>query len=138
MATAAVASVPDAFKDELHRLSDLEPIGLALAKFALSLSPGNEFEKQGRRWVLRPDNFVAFTVQFARTKSIRLSLRTSAFALTGSSIRHTQDLELRPRREGNSYAECVVDSPLQLDTASSYIAEAYEILREMGGRPRRA
>src|SRR6266849_2342751 len=49
--------------DELKRAGEIECVGVALAQFAESLSPGGEFKLEGKSWVYRPLNFVTFQVQ---------------------------------------------------------------------------
>src|SRR5260370_39360081 len=49
--------------DEFKRAGELECVGVALARFAESLSPGGEFKLEGKYWVYCPRKFVRFQVQ---------------------------------------------------------------------------
>ncbi len=49
--------------EDFRRVGDLEPIGVALARYAEALSPGGAFQKEGGRWIYRPHNFITFRVQ---------------------------------------------------------------------------
>jgi len=107
-------------EEELKNIPKLTEIGLALAQFAASLTEG-EFIHEKKKWVYRQDNFIAFTIQYARAKNIAISLYGNHRDFTKDSI-----LEIYSGRSYN-YIECRVTEPRQLAAAANYIQRAFEL-----------
>lgn len=120
-ALGGIGTVVHMLEDEISQIPKLKHVGAALAEFARSLSPGSAFKREGSRWVLRPENFVTFSVHAARSMHIRLSLR----GRRGEFAQY----EGTPLKTGRarSWSECVIASPSQLLAAASYMQHAAEL-----------
>ena len=112
---------------DLDRLPELAITGRALSQQVTALHPNGRLVPEGKRWVYEP-NFVTFTVQWQRAKSIVITLRGNPleFALSPR-------LELKKDRPG--YSICRVTSPARLAAAASYIERAHELYARGRARP---
>jgi len=66
--------IPLEMIQEADRLESLSHTCKALAEFAQAIS-GSTFQREGKQWVARPDNFVTLTIQYARAQNIAVSIR---------------------------------------------------------------
>ena len=107
---------------------DLQIIAAALALFAKSLSPGGEYEKEGARWIYRPNDFVTFQVQ-PKKRAILLSLRGHRMAFKekaencGFERAWREDLD---RGWSLSYSEYQITNANQLAAAAQFVKWASE------------
>ncbi|WP_206486579.1 hypothetical protein [Thalassotalea sp. G2M2-11] len=107
-------------RDNLNELGDLSIVGLAIADYSESIADNGKFELNGKRWVIRPNNFVTLEPHWKRAKNIAISLR-------GNPSEFAEFKEL-PLKEGMSgYSECTITTPNQLAAAAFYIRRAQEI-----------
>lgn len=107
-------------EEELKNIPKLTAIGLALAQFASSLTEG-EFIRKEKKWVYRQDNFVAFTIQYARAKNIAVSLYGNFRDFKKDSV-----LDIASGRPYN-YIEFRISEPRQLAAAANYIQRSFEL-----------
>src|SRR5229473_3417027 len=66
-------SMNQSMGEDFARSGGMDVIAIALSRFAESLDPKGQFVKEGRKWIYRPNNFVAFEVQ-PRKQGIMLTL----------------------------------------------------------------
>lgn len=120
----------ESFAGDLAWVPALKEIGLALAKYASSLS-GSVMQWEKEQWVFRPANFVTFRVQ-PRDGSIKLSLRghPNEFALIDG-------LELRDSMGNGAYSTCKITSPSQLAAAALHVRRAYQLFGRGRSRARK-
>lgn len=113
--------------EDFRRAGPMEAIGVALSRFAESLSPDGKFVKEGPRWICRPNNFVTFAVQ-PRKAGVLLTLRgtpahfrerADAFGLRDEYIRNLD-------KDRAAYSRYPVRNPSQLLAASLFIKWAFE------------
>ena len=108
-------------RDDISKIPKLKNMGLALVDYVESLHPQIQFELKNRRWV-PTENFVTFTVQFAQSQNVVISLR--------GNINEFIEFEELPLREGmgyGAYSECTLERPNQLPAIAMHIRRAYEI-----------
>ena len=124
-----------AIRDEMSRIPMLRYVGCALVDLVEDLAPGTVWLRHGRRWIPTPDrNFVTFTIQSARAKTIALSLRGHTEEFPGGL---QAVLSLKAGRGNGAYSDCSIRSAKQLAAAAWYVYVAYEIFRRGGSRIRR-
>ena len=111
----------DQLRSEAHLLPDLAETIMALAKYAKSLVPNATYAKEGERFVLRPDNFVTFTVRHRRSHHVTLTLRGFL-----GEFDIAPELQLKSGR-ANVYAECNLNNPNGLAAAATYIQRACQL-----------
>jgi hypothetical protein len=111
--------------NELSQLGSLADVSIALAKFAISMSKEGHFDREGARWVLRPENYVTLTPHYKRTDNLTVSLYGNHGEFLGFP-----ELELKKGR-GNSYSEFKLTRTDQLAAATFYIRRSKE-LRDQG------
>jgi hypothetical protein len=114
-------------KGRIFELSEIEVIGWALVQYANSLSPGSKYKSESARYVLRPDNFVTFSVHSKRANNLTVSLR-------GKVSEFEIQPELKLQRDQNGYCLFKLRKPEQLHAAASYIQRAAELFKR--GRQR--
>lgn len=106
-------------EEEMQRIPELSNIGLALVQFTKSLADGHFVRSKSKSWVYEPLNFVAIAVQYARAKSIALSLY--------GNWRDFREDPVLPISGGRNtmWVRCIIDSPRQIAAASRYIEKAF-------------
>ena len=109
-------------KEEAQFLPELSESIIALAKYAKALLPNSKYVKEGERYVLRPHNFVTFTVRHKRNNHVTISLRGFL-----GEFEVAPELPLKSGR-ATSYAECNLRSPNGLAAAAAYIQRACQLL----------
>ena len=121
--TTAIPCAIDQLRREAQSLPELVDTTMALAMYAKALVPNSKYVKEGERYVLRPDNFVTFTVRHKRSHHVTLTLRgfIGEFAIA-------PELALKSGR-ANAYAECNLSTPSGLAAAAAYIQRACELLK---------
>jgi hypothetical protein len=107
-------------RDDISKIPRLKNSGLALIDFLESLRPGITFKLKSRRWI-PSENFVAFTVQYARAQNIAISLRGSP-----KEFVEFNELPLRKGR-GGAYTECSLVRANQLAALAMYVRKAHEL-----------
>jgi len=112
----------DQLKKDAQFLPDLADTIVALAKYGKTLFPNSKYIKEGERYVLRPHNFVTFTVHHTRSHHVRITLRgfIGEFAIAS-------ELPLKSGR-AQAYAECILSNPNGLAAAAAYIQRACQLL----------
>lgn len=121
-------SIPDSFYAELHQLDDLGDVGAALARYVRALDPRGSFEREGGRWVNRPDNFLTLTIHHKRAMNIVLTLRGHTLTYkepaqeAGLGDDWVRDLE----RDRASYSRYRITKAAQLLPAAYFIRVAFE------------
>lgn len=121
-----VQGVEPSFAEELAHLGQLAPIGTALANFVEKLSPGGHFAREGSRWVYRPNNFVAFTVQYKRKKSLVLVLRGYLSEFKASESESClKDAWLELEKDRATYSRYTITDAGQLLYAAYFIRRAF-------------
>lgn len=121
-------------RDDITLLPSLKNVGLALVDLVEQISPGIEFSRKGRRWV-PTQNFVTFTIQAARARTIALSLRGHPREFHAEL---QEILRLKPGRGHGAYSDCTIRNAGQLHAAAMYIVRANELYRKGGTRDRRS
>jgi len=121
-----VTSEVNGLYDELSRLGELSPVGVALARFAESLSPGGRFVRERSRWVYRPDNFVTFAVHHKKSRKLTLTLsgrpvQYKSLSEKADLGRAWQDLE----RDRSEYSRYDVARPEHLLPAAFFLRCAH-------------
>jgi hypothetical protein len=114
---------------EIGNLDGIAPLGHALVEFVTAIHPGGTFEREGKSWVYRPDNFVVFDVHYQRANNLTLSLRGAP-----REFETHADLPLIYGM-GRVYARCKIESADQLDAAAYYIRRALELYKRGRSRP---
>jgi len=104
--------------EELEKIPQLTDIGRALIQFSSSLTAG-EYIREGKSWVYRPVNFIAFQIRHSRAKTIVLSLH--------GNWRKFDDMGILPISSGRNtmWSTCSIKSPRQLAAAARYIEQSY-------------
>lgn len=115
-------------REEISKIPHLRNAGLAFVDYIEALFPGITFERKGRRWV-PSENFVTFTIQYAQSQNIAISLRGNP-----SEFAEFEELKLKEGMGHGAYSECITDSPKQLPAVALCIKRAYEIYNK--GRSR--
>lgn len=115
------ATIVSSLDEGRNRLDELSSVGVGLARYAESLSPGGRFVHEGTRWVYRPDNFVTFSIQ-KRNPKFTLTLSGHSVQFKNRAERagleaERWDLEVA-RRE---YSRYTVAKPGQLLAAAFFI-----------------
>lgn len=113
----------DQLRKEAQLLPELADTTMALAKYAKTLIPNAKYVKEGERYVLRPENFVTFTVRHKRSQHVTLTLRGFL-----GEFEIAQELPLKSGR-ANAYAECNLKNPNGLSAAAAYIQRACQLLK---------
>lgn len=126
--SVAENSIPDSLYAELRQLGELEPLGIALARFVRALDPKGTFRREGKQWVNRPDNFVTFSIHYKRTKNFVLSLRghTAQYKEPAEKAGLT-DAWLNDLEHGmREYSKYRITSAAQLLAAAFFIRVAFD------------
>lgn len=118
-------------REEINKIHSLRNAGLAFVDYVEALSPGILFKLKGRRWV-PSENFVAFTIQHARSQNIAISLRGNP-----GEFAPFKELKLKKGMGRGSYTECIFDSPIQLPAVALCIQRAFEIYNKGGSRTKK-
>lgn len=115
----------------IERIPELKNVGHALIDFIEDICPRIIFQKQGRRWV-GSENFVTFTIQHSKARSIAISLRGNP-----SEFPSFNELPLKAGMGYGAYTECTVKKPRQLPAVAMCIQRAYELYTKGSTRPRK-
>ncbi len=118
-------------EDEMTRIPELAPTGIALTRFAIALTNGQgtfELAKTKNFWVMRPKKFVTFTIQYERARTFVLTFR-------GKPEEFEVDSACPLRSVMDGYSRCCLDKPRQLLACARYIDRAYTLFNR--GRNRK-
>lgn len=112
--------------EEVKNLALIQAETLALIKTALEqaeiLSPDFQpvLSEEGKRFVMRPDNFITFEICHKRVNHVRISMRGNH-----EEFREHNELPLKNGRAG--YSEFLFKRPDQSHAATDYIKQARSI-----------
>ena len=82
---------------EAKRLKNIGESAFFLAQYARALTPKSDYDFDGRRFVLRPDNFVTFSVHSSRANNLTVSLRGNT-----TEFEKLPELLIKPDQNGYS------------------------------------
>jgi len=113
---------------EVNHLQNINEVAFALIQYARSLEPESDYVPENDRFVLRPANFVTFSVRWKKANNITVSLR-------GNPNEFEKLPELLIQQDQNGYSLFRFEQVNQLFAAASYIRRAHELFER--GRQRR-
>jgi hypothetical protein len=109
--------------DEVRHLPVIADSVRGLVALSCSLAAGSYLIREGRRCVLYPLNFVAFTPHHDRGAHVTVDVRGRVVEFERSDV-----LPLMPGR-GGAYASFKFSTPRQLAAAANCIERAHELYR---------
>ena len=100
---------------------------IVLSLFAESLDPKGQFVKEGRKWIYRRNNFVAFEVQ-PRKQGIMLTLYEfpAKFKQQAEAFGLYEEYVHRLEQDRPAYSRYPVRNPGQLLAAAQFIKWAFD------------
>jgi hypothetical protein len=105
---------------QIGQLKTISASAQALADFSEAISKNSHFQSEGNRFVLRPANFVTFTVHYKRGNHITVSVRGAVSEFEGRK-------ELAIKKDQNGYSAFKFESADQLEAATYYVKRAAEL-----------
>ncbi|MCB1433839.1 MAG: hypothetical protein KDK75_15515 [Alphaproteobacteria bacterium] len=116
---------------EVSKLSKIHRVAGGLVEFALSLEPNSELKSEHGRYVVRPKNFVTFSVHSSRTNNLTVTMRGNP-----SEFEHTA--ELLVKKDQNGYSVFRLEEIGQLAAAANHIKRAHTLFDRGRTRPIKA
>jgi hypothetical protein len=105
---------------EISALDAISTAARALAEFSEAISIGSKFVSEGPRFVLRPANFVTFSVHHKRANNLTVSVR-------GNETEFEKRPELLLKKDQNGYSTFKFEKAEQLEAAAYYIKRAFDL-----------